>query len=59
MQFVDLTRDEQNEVVKALRFLGMPTAWCQISDICESGQVFVGLTEVLPRGSVNYQTKEV
>jgi hypothetical protein len=42
-------------VIDALDWMGMPhDSWL---DVCESGQVYVGLTEILPCGSwqfVNY-----
>ena len=54
MTFDDLTEAEQDEVFEALRWIGYPASEAQHVDICESGQVYVGLTEILPRGSVEY-----
>lgn len=46
-----MTCDERSKIAAALRWFGMlPTSEV---DICENGQVYVGLTEILPRGSVS------
>lgn len=53
MTACDLRRDDQDKVIAGLRWLGMPVAWIQRADVCENGSVYVGLTEVLSKGSVD------
>jgi len=53
MDCTKLTREDEVRVFEALRWFGMPTAWFQRIEVTDSGQVFVGLTEILPKNSVN------
>jgi hypothetical protein len=52
MNQADLTHDHHKAILDALKFFGMPPHYLHWADITESGQVFVGLTEILPRGSI-------
>ena len=54
MEFNELTDDEQEEVKRALQFFGEPPERAPEVDLCESGQVYLGLTEIMPRGSIQY-----
>lgn len=57
MTFRDLSDADHAKVIEALKFFGFPVCSIIWIDICESGQVFSGLTEILPRGSVSYVTR--
>jgi hypothetical protein len=48
----DLTQDQEKRIFAALKFFGMPPHYFHWTDITESGQVFVGLTEIMPKGSI-------
>jgi hypothetical protein len=48
----DLTHDQEKRIFAALKFFGMPPHYFHWADITESGQVFVGLTEILPKGGL-------
>ena len=49
-----LTEDEKALCLDALAWFGFPLE-LDDCDVCENGQVYRGLTEILPRGSVVYQ----
>jgi hypothetical protein len=48
----NLTQEQQVEVIAALKWLGMPLDWIHRIDICEDGSVYVGLTQILPPGTI-------
>ena len=48
-----LTRDDERKIFDALKWFGMPIDYFQLIDVCESGAVYVGLTEILPRNSIS------
>jgi len=53
MDHTVLKRSEEKLVFDALRWFGMPMDWYQLIEVTDSGQVFVGLTEILPKGSIS------
>ena len=55
MSYRDLTDAEQKLIRESLEWLGYDKECCVDVDICESGQVFFGLTEILPRNSVKWE----
>jgi hypothetical protein len=55
MTYDDLTDTEQETVLSAMLFFGFPTDQREDVDICESGQVYFGLTEILHAESVTYK----
>ena len=54
MEFHELTEAEQEDVKAALIFFGEDPESAPEVDLCESGQVYLGLIEIMPRGSIQY-----
>jgi hypothetical protein len=50
--FDDLLADDQDRVLDALEWFGESAFRSQDVDLCESGQAYLGMREILPRGTI-------
>jgi len=52
MEYDELSDSEKRKISVALTCMGFPQSEAESVDICENGEVWVGLVQILPRESV-------